>query len=205
MPKVTDAYLEARKQQVIEAAATCFSQRGFHQTTMQDICKQAELSPGAVYRYFESKEDIIAAMVDERRREGVGLVEAITSRTEDTLSALDEIAKAFFSRLEDPQGCALDIELWAEAQANPRIRESLRVDMADVNATLTEFLRRAQERGEMNPALDAKSISQVMESFFYGLILQRSVDPSIEVWPYVSVIKAMMGGTFWQQRSQEGE
>jgi hypothetical protein len=44
-----------------------------------------------------------------------------------------------------------------------------------------------------------------MESFFYGLVLQRSIDPAIEVWPYVSVIKAMMGGTFWQQPSQEGE
>ena len=205
MPKVTEAHLEARKKQIIDAAAACFSQRGFHQTTMQDICKQAALSPGAVYRYFESKDDIIAAMVDERRREGVALVEAITARHENTLAALDEIARTFFSRLEDAQGCALDIELWAEAQANPRIREALRVDMADVNATLTEFLRRSQEHGEINPHLDAKAVSQVMESFFYGLILQRSIDPSIAVWPYVSVINSMMGGTFWQQQSQEGE
>lgn len=205
MPKVTEAHLEARKQQIIDAAAACFSQRGFHQTTMQDICKEAELSPGAVYRYFESKDEIIAAMVDERRRDGIALVQAITGRHADTLSALEEIAKAFFSRLEDVQGCALDIELWAEAQANPRIREALRVDIADVNSTLTEFLRKSRDQGEINPVLDPKAVAHVMESFFYGLVLQRSIDPAIEVWPYVSVIKAMMGGTFWQQRSQEGE
>jgi hypothetical protein len=46
MPKVTEAHLEARRRQIVDAAAACFSQRGFHQTTMQDICKQAALSPG---------------------------------------------------------------------------------------------------------------------------------------------------------------
>jgi AcrR family transcriptional regulator len=55
MPKVTEAHLEARRQQILDAALACFSRRGFHQSTMQDICQEAELSPGAVYRYFRSK------------------------------------------------------------------------------------------------------------------------------------------------------
>ena len=180
MPKVTEAYLEARKRQVIDAAASCFAQHGFHQTSMQDICKQAELSPGAVYRYFESKEDIIAAMVEERRREGIALVEAIAAEETDTLKALDQIARAFFSRLDDPEGCALDIELWAEAQANPRIREALRSDFVDVNDKLADLLRRAQDRGDLNARLDPEAVAWVMESFFHGLILQRAIDSSID-------------------------
>ena len=59
MPKVTQAHLEARRQQILDAAFGCFARQGFHQTTMQDICREAELSPGAVYRYFDSKEAII--------------------------------------------------------------------------------------------------------------------------------------------------
>ena len=61
MPKVLPQYLETRRQQIIDAAAACFARSGFHRTTMQDICNEAELSPGAVYRYFQSKEDIIQA------------------------------------------------------------------------------------------------------------------------------------------------
>jgi len=61
MPKVTEAHIEARRHQILEAARTCFSRQGFHQTTVQDICKEAGLSPGAVYRYFPSKDHIIAA------------------------------------------------------------------------------------------------------------------------------------------------
>ena len=41
-------------------------------------------------------------------------------------SILDGLADVFFQHLEDSQGCALDIELWAEAQSNPRVREAVR-------------------------------------------------------------------------------
>ena len=61
MPKVTQAHIDARRKQIIEAAQACFSRQGFHQTSIQDICKEAELSPGAVYRYFPGKVQIIAA------------------------------------------------------------------------------------------------------------------------------------------------
>ena len=128
MPKVTEAHLEARKQQILDAAAAAFSRKGFHQTTMADICTEADLSPGAVYRYFISKEDIIAAMADERRREGVALIEAVRRERHETLAVLDELAEQFFSRLGDIQGCALDIELWSEAQANPRVRDAMKLD-----------------------------------------------------------------------------
>ena len=53
MPKVTEAHLEARRQQIVNAAFACFSLNGFHQSTMQDICQEAHLSPGAVYRHFQ--------------------------------------------------------------------------------------------------------------------------------------------------------
>ena len=61
MPKVTEAHLEARRSQILDAAWTCFARKGYHQATMQDICQESGLSPGAIYRYFESKEAILKA------------------------------------------------------------------------------------------------------------------------------------------------
>ena len=61
MSNVSEAHIAARRQQILEAARACVARQGFHQTNIQDICKEAELSPGAVYRYFPSKDHIIAA------------------------------------------------------------------------------------------------------------------------------------------------
>ena len=199
MPKVTAAYLEARRQQVLDAAAACFTQKGFHHTTMHDICQMAELSPGALYRYFASKEEIIEAMVGEWQATSAALIEAI-SRSGSTHQVLEALADTFFGELENPKACALSIELWAEALRSRRIRELLRGELRQLRDTFAEIIGRAQERGEVNPSLDPQAVSQTMISFFEGLVLQQAADKDIDVWKYVDVMKAMMGGRFWQHR-----
>ena len=52
MPKVSQAHLDARRRQILDAAIECFAREGFHQTIMQDIVTQSALSPGAIYTYF---------------------------------------------------------------------------------------------------------------------------------------------------------
>lgn len=65
MPRVSQERLDARRRQILEAAARCFARNGFHATSMQDVLKEADLSAGAVYRYFSGKEELIAAIVGE--------------------------------------------------------------------------------------------------------------------------------------------
>lgn len=48
----------------MQAALGCFEKNGFHKSSMQEICKAAALSPGTVYHYFSSKEDIIVHIAE---------------------------------------------------------------------------------------------------------------------------------------------
>jgi AcrR family transcriptional regulator len=201
MPKVTEAHLEARRQQILEAAAECFARKGFHRSTMHDICQMAELSPGAVYRYFRSKDEIIEAMEEQGRQHSAAIIDAVASERRSTLDVLQGLTDVFFGKLEDVRDCAVHIELWAEALSNPRIRDMVvRIDDSIRDAFVTKIVREAQRRGEINAQLDADAVARVMMAFWDGLVLQKTLDPQVDVWKYVGVMKAMMNGTFWQAR-----
>ncbi len=53
---------ERRRQQIIVAAKRIFSQKGLNRTTMDDIAKESELSPGTLYLYFKNKEELYASL-----------------------------------------------------------------------------------------------------------------------------------------------
>ena len=53
---------ERRRQQIIVAAQRVFSQKGLNKTTMDDIAKESELSPGTLYLYFKNKEELHASL-----------------------------------------------------------------------------------------------------------------------------------------------
>ena len=74
MPKVSQQYRDARRDQILNAARRCFLRDGFHATSMQDLFAEAGLSSGAVYRYFASKDDVIIAIAEDNMR---GVVEMI--------------------------------------------------------------------------------------------------------------------------------
>ena len=115
LPKVTEEHLEARRQQILEAAFSCFSRQGFHQTRMADICREAQLSPGTVYRYFRSKEEIIEVSCQECQQRQDALVEAAKDG-KNTLEVLDQLIDYGFGMLEDPTvqtNTRVNVQLWA--------------------------------------------------------------------------------------------
>src|SRR4051794_11895849 len=96
MPKVSQEYRDARREQILAAAKRCFLRSGFHETSMQDLFAESGLSSGAVYRYFPSKEDMILAIAEENLRDMAVLIHALaTSRHSEGLgAALAEVLEA---------------------------------------------------------------------------------------------------------------
>ena len=66
MPRLTDATKAARRAQIIEAAISCFLEKGYTNTSMSDIIKASGLSSGSIYSHFSSKEDILITAINER-------------------------------------------------------------------------------------------------------------------------------------------
>ena len=66
MPQLTDATKAARRAQIIEAAISCFLEKGYTNTSMSDIIKASGLSSGSIYSHFSGKEDILISAINER-------------------------------------------------------------------------------------------------------------------------------------------
>ena len=152
----------------------------------------------------QSKEEIIETICGKSQQRLLALTGAAMQRG-DTLQVFHELATSFFSIIDSPEAqteIRLSIQLWAEALRTPRIMELHRANVDTVRRPFAEIIRRAQERGEINPDLDPDCVALVMISFFQGLELHKQVDPGIDVWKYVEVALALMGGTFWQGKRQ---
>jgi AcrR family transcriptional regulator len=195
MPKVTEEHLEARRRQILAAALACFAREGFHRTTMQDIFREAELSPGAVYSYFKGKDDIVDAITAEAMRfagEGAAaLAAAAEGGSPPTLGeAFERLAHGFramdVGSYETRTRVAL--QLWVEAQRNPVVRERASHGIGGMGKALTEV---AAAAGHPDPA----SAARLVLSLFQGMLVQLSIfGEAVDVESYVVAAKAMLDG-----------
>ena len=200
-PKVPKAYLEARKAEIAEAAVKCFKERGFHNTTMQDIYREARLSPGAVYNYFESKEDIVATaikMSQERNREA--MASAASGTPEEALMKLGRIYFSCAREVDLAREASFDFALYSEAFRNPRIRAALRASLEAALKSLAEVVEHNQRLGVLNDRLDAVAIARVLFSILAGTEIHRTLDPDLDLDSYSAVFEEIVKGTFSRPR-----
>src|SRR3954453_16611832 len=78
MPRVSDRYRDDRREHILRAARRAFLRNGFHATSMQDLFAEAELSSGAVYRYFAGKDEVVLAIAQDNIREVGAMIRAVT-------------------------------------------------------------------------------------------------------------------------------
>lgn len=194
MPKVTEAHSAARRQQIIDAAYRCFARKGFHQATMRDIYEEAELSPGAVYHYFPGKDAIIRASFEFDYQRSLALFEAATA-SDNPLNALTELIAFFFRGLEGAAELGagrVNVQGWGEALVNPPLRETLQRVMTQYLDALTQIIRQAQALGQLDPSFDPYVLSRIILSLYYGLELQKALDPAVEVAAYAAAVTALL-------------
>jgi len=183
MPKVSQAYLDARRGEILDAAIVCFSREGFHRTTMVEIVKESGVSPGAIYNYFDSKEEIIEAIAEGRREVELALI-AEATQADTVVDALRRLRDAFFGDLKNPKERLrrrLSIQLWAEAQRNPRILKLVRGSFEGPLKMLSGILAEAQRRREISGKVDAEATARFLIGAFYGLVLQVEWDEELSI------------------------
>jgi TetR/AcrR family transcriptional regulator, repressor for uid operon len=178
MPRVSTAFKEDRRAEILDAARRCVARSGFHQASMQDICAEAGMSPGNLYRYFPSKEAIIAGIA-ERDRAEVGAQLAAAQYTDDFFATFAALARHHLvDRSADDVGlCA---EMVAESRRNPAIGRIMQDFDADVHIRLVAMLRAAAGRGDIRADVDFEGVVTMLMVIADGVWWRRAVDPAFD-------------------------
>jgi AcrR family transcriptional regulator len=193
MPKVSDAYRDARRRAILDAAIACFERRGLHGTSTDDIAAEAGLSNGALYRYFDGKAAIIEAIAAERHAQERVLLEAAL-RDDDPRRAVHDFVVAYFAWMADPDELRrrrVNVHVWAEALADHRLAAVVAAGVAPTRDA-QRAIEAAVAAGALPAWVDAGALVQVILAMLQGFILQAAWDPTIDVDRYASACTAVL-------------
>jgi AcrR family transcriptional regulator len=164
-----------RRAEILAAAQRCFVRAGFHGASMQDICAEAGMSPGNLYRYFPSKEALIAGIA-ERDRAEIAQQFARADLSRGLFPVLQCMAHHFLAERPREQ-VLLCTEVMAEARHHPDIaRISASFDV-DVRKWLGDLLRAAAERGDIPGDIDFDGVITMLMVIADGVWWRRALDP----------------------------
>jgi AcrR family transcriptional regulator len=182
---------EAKRQQILRAATACFARRGFHQTRTAEICAEAGMSPGNLFHYFDSKDAIIAALVEEERHEAATIFEQLR-QADDVLAAMLDLVDVAIAALADRAEARLAVEISAEAMRNPRIAAMFERSDAETKAALIDILARGVERGQIDAALDLPSTAGWLIALFDGMISRAAIDQTFDAEAQAPMLRLLI-------------
>lgn len=180
-----------RRLEILDAAQACFARAGFHRTTMQDIASEAGMSVGNLYRYFASKDAVIAGLSERDRAQAAADFGAL-EHAEDFLSAFRRLGEKYF-RDEPRERAIVCLEIWSEATRNPAVAEHCAAFEAEMLGRMSEAFGRAQARGAIAATLPPEALARMVMTIADGLYLRRALDREFDVEREVSRALSMIG------------
>ncbi|MFC7732826.1 TetR/AcrR family transcriptional regulator [Actinomadura keratinilytica] len=178
MPRVSEAHLEQRRQQILDAARACFIRKGFHETSMQDIFAEAGLSAGAVYRYFKSKTEIVESIASEAIAMMGGTLHEIVAEDpppppeealERLMTHMVEIGESYLGSF------ALAPQAWSLAMHDSGYREHIASVLRPVHALWATYAERLRDVGILPPDTNPQAVAKTLLALLPGFMVQRVI------------------------------
>ena len=194
MPRVTQEHLDARRRQILDAARRCFIRKGFHATSMQDVLDEADLSAGAVYRYFRSKDELIVTIATDAVAElGAAVEGAFDAKVPPPLEDVLDRFFAALERLDVTQDVTkLAVQVWEEALHSPVVAERFGEARGGLQAFFTRLMETYQARGLLTRDVPAEHLAMAVAGFPVGFIVRRAIHGDVDAATFGKAVRALL-------------
>jgi TetR/AcrR family transcriptional regulator, transcriptional repressor of aconitase len=204
MPKVSEAHRAARRDEILDAAQRVFARRGYRGSSMATIIDESGLSAGAIYGYFDGKQELFRAVVERTFAERASELEP---QDGDRPRSPGELIRAVLLSLRGHPMLKMAPQIWGEAAVEPEIRTVVSTVFErlgeSVRAELTAWAQAQPGRVEGDPAGWAARVAPVVISAIQGFILQRVIVSSFDEDAYLSAVTVAFCGGDTGRHSRE--
>ena len=179
---------QARRRQILDAAAICFAREGFHGTSIAALSKAAGMSPGHIYHFFANKEAIISALIERKLEASLEMVRQFED-AEDVFQALIDRVDVGLNEKTDLDNAALELEILAEAARNPRVAASVRAADRIKHERLMGLLRSVRRARGITHDSDAAAVTEILMALFDGLAARVINHPDLDREALIPLIR----------------
>jgi AcrR family transcriptional regulator len=187
---------ELQRERILNAAQTCFIEQGFHAAGMALIAQAADMSPSLIYRYFDSKNAIIFAIVERQVANGRAAIRSLY-HAPDFAAAVYEAFTQW--RTADPRimNAALFLEMTAEASRNPALANAFTSSDQDLRREISNWFSASIAEGGKGLAVEVAEWRAIcMQCFMEGLAIRALREPDLSPEKLKAAIAYFVKGMF---------
>jgi AcrR family transcriptional regulator len=192
MPKVSETYREAKRDEIVQAAMRAFHRKGFQGASMADIIAESGLSAGAIYGHFPGKADIILAVAE--RVVGARVIEVETLAATTPMPPPAALVRVVMNGMMNDVGRpAMIVQLWGQGVTEPALLGmSVRV-MGQLRAVYADYISLWHQRQHGRPKAEADAIGEAQVALFLasaqGFIVQSALFDDFDRDRYLTSIE----------------
>jgi len=177
---------EERPRELLDAALAVFSQRGFRNTRLDDVAEAAGVTKGAIYHYFDTKEELLLNVIEHYQSLAFGRAEEVlANRSLSASGRIEQIIKKVFQPTEERKRQLLSLLIRGIAHEVPRVHDRwLRDGPARLWALVGALVEEGKRSGEFRSDADSEIAARLLIS---GLVLQRLWNEDAENIPEIAV------------------
>ena len=160
-----------RRERILAAARVCFGQDGFQGASVSSIAKSAGVSVANLYQYFENKEDMILAIVEDNLQSDLALISGILN-AERFIDGLDQALRAAVDAAEND---ALRLQILAEGSRNPYVAKRIAVAEGKAVTALSQVIKDASARNLIATDFDPENLASLLICFVEGWFGRKAI------------------------------
>lgn len=140
----------AKREQILDGAWRVFKQKGFDAASMNDITREASVSKGTIYVYFQNKDELFAALIDRHRAEFAHSMRDILAGTEEVRDGLWQFGDAFIHKVTCTDMIPAMRSVLGVIDRMPKLSQRFFVAAPNnVRVVLRDFLQHHVEQGTL--------------------------------------------------------